>query len=209
MSQTHTLEPEDEARANIYGMLAELFIAPPSAGLLGQLAAQANTAASKAGSEGNAPSAFTQAWQELAQQCAQLSHAQITEEYEQLFFSTGRPEIFLNASIYLTGFLNEYPLANLRRELQRLGLERSTASTETEDHIAVLCNVMQHLILDGQGLGLQAEFLHAHIGNWSDNLCAAININASSNFYTRVSALLHAFISMERETLPGQSTASG
>jgi TorA maturation chaperone TorD len=67
-------------------------------------------------------------------------------EYETYFVGVGKQEIFLYGSYYLTGFLNEKPLAYLREELKVLGLEGSDDISETEDHIACLCEIMRYLI---------------------------------------------------------------
>ena len=67
-------------------------------------------------------------------------------EYDALFGGIGKPEVYLFGSHYLSGFLNDKPLAQLRNDLARLGLARDEAMPETEDHIACLCEVMRYLI---------------------------------------------------------------
>ena len=68
------------------------------------------------------------------------------DEYDALFGGVGKPEVYLFGSHYLSGFLNEKPLARLRTDLAALGLARDEAMPETEDHIAYLCEVMRYLI---------------------------------------------------------------
>ena len=70
----------------------------------------------------------------------------IAAEYDALFGGVGKPEVYLFGSHYLSGFLNEKPLARLRDDLAELGLARDEAMPETEDHIAYLCEVMRYLI---------------------------------------------------------------
>ena len=48
-------------------------------------------------------------------------------------------------SYYLTGFLHERPLARLRDDLARLGIERAEGVVEPEDHAAILCEIMAGL----------------------------------------------------------------
>ena len=96
--------------------------------------------------------------------------AQIAREYDALFGGVGKPEVYLFGSHYLTGFLNEKPLAALRTDLRALGLARDEAMPETEDHIAYLCEVMRYLIAgDDVGvsnLAAQRRFFDAHLRRW-------------------------------------------
>ena len=52
----------------------------------------------------------------------------------------------LFASFYMTGFLNEKPLANLRDDMKRIGISRSFRTSDPEDHIASLCEMMSGII---------------------------------------------------------------
>ena len=67
-------------------------------------------------------------------------------EFDALFGGVGKPEVWAYGSHYLSGFLNDKPLAQLRTDLAQLGLTRDEALAETEDHIAYLCEVMRYLI---------------------------------------------------------------
>jgi TorA maturation chaperone TorD len=62
-----------------------------------------------------------------------VTTAAIAREYDRLFGGVGKPEVFLYGSHYLSGFLNEKPLARLRTDLAALGLARDEAMPETED----------------------------------------------------------------------------
>src|SRR6185437_2386851 len=42
-------------------------------------------------------------------------------------------------SFYLTGFLHERPLARLREDLARFGIDRAEGVAEPEDHAGILC----------------------------------------------------------------------
>jgi hypothetical protein len=61
------------------------------------------------------------------------------------------------ASYYMTGFLHERPLARVRADLARLGIERSDEQREPEDHIAILCDVMAGLASGRLGRDFAAE----------------------------------------------------
>ena len=67
------------------------------------------------------------------------------------FIGLGRGELLPYASYYLTGFLHERPLARLRADLKRLGIEAAPGQSEPEDHAAILCEIMAALV--GRDLG--------------------------------------------------------
>ena len=95
-----------------------------------------------------------------------------------LFLGVGKPEIFVYGSYYLSGFLNERPLAQLRDDLQRLGLARDEARGETEDHVAYLFEVMRYLIAGDDAavcnLEQQRRFFRAQLQPWVEQLCDAV-----------------------------------
>jgi TorA maturation chaperone TorD len=133
-----TLAPEEAARANFYGLLARLFQAPPDQALLEALASAGEMAAESG--------AIAAAWRELARAAAEADAQAVREEYEAVFIGVGKAQVTLYAGAYSIRFTNETPLAELRGELGRLGLGRRAESSEPEDHIASLCEVMRYLI---------------------------------------------------------------
>ena len=115
---------EETARAEIYGLLAALYYAPPAPDVLALLRVAAT--------ESPAAGGFLQEpWRELVGAARSLSDGEIQSEYNALFGGVGKPEIYLFGSHYLRGFLNEKPLALLRTHLARLGLARDEAMSET------------------------------------------------------------------------------
>jgi len=130
---------EELARAEVYGLLAALFYAPPSAALHAQFQV-AVTAAPVAGAF------LEQSWRGLVAAARRLAPKAMQGEFDLLFQGIGKPEIFLYGSFYLAGKLNERPLVELRHSLRALGLEKSATVDESEDHIASLCEVMRYLI---------------------------------------------------------------
>ena len=142
MQPLHFSTPDDReelARAEIYGLLASLFYAPPTA----ELHAQLQVAVTEAPVAG----AFLErAWSEVVAASRRLTIEEVADEYAALFLGIGKPEIFLYGSYYLAGRLNEKPLVALRHDLRALGLERPETVSETEDHIASLCEVMRYQI---------------------------------------------------------------
>ena len=130
---------EETARAELYGLLAQLFYAPPTPELLANLRVAATEAPAAGGF-------LEEPWRTLVGVARALSDDAIADEYNALFGGVGKPEVYLYGSHYLSGFLNEKPLARLRTELTSLGLARDEAMSDTEDHIAYLCEVMRYLI---------------------------------------------------------------
>ena len=95
---------EETARAEVYGLLAALYYAPPSAELMAQLRV-AVTEAPAAGAFLEEP------WRALVAAARALDDQAVSDEYDALFGGMGKPEIYLFGSHYLSGFLHEKPLA--------------------------------------------------------------------------------------------------
>lgn len=189
-----TWSEEDRARADHYALLARLFVAAPDALLLQALAQQGRMLGGGAG-------AFAQAWAALGA-AATTSAEVVAAEYADLFLGVGRARVMLNGSWYLTGFLQEQPLAELRDDLAELGLGRREGVSETEDHIAALAEVMRHLVVTGPdeaGLARQRRFFSRHLAPWYGDLAAAIAAVPEADFYVRVGSLLRAFFDIERQ----------
>ena len=187
---------EETARAEIYGLLAALYYAPPTPDFLAQLRVAAT--------ETPAPGAFLQEpWTELVAVARAMPDADIQSEYNSLFGGMGKPEVYLFGSHYLSGFLNEKPLAALRGTLLALGLGRSDTMSETEDHIAYLCEVMRYLIAAEDvavaNLTAQRQFFGDHVQNWVLLLCDALGVHPKARFYVAVATFTRAFMSVEAQ----------
>lgn len=187
---------EETARAELYGVLAQLYYAPPTAELMAAL----RVAVTQAPAEG----AFLQEpWQQLVAAARAHSDEAVAAEYDRLFGGVGKPEVFLYASHYLAGFLNEKPLARLRTDLARLGLGRDEAMPETEDHVAYLSEVMRYLIAGDDmavcNLTSQKDFFAAHMQTWLPALCDALQAHPAAHFYAAVAQLTRAFVAVESQ----------
>ena len=187
---------EETARAEVYGLLAALFYAPPSAELLSQLRV--------AVTEAPASGAFLEEpWRELIATARVMSDAEIADEYKALFDGVGKPEIYLYGSHYLAGFLNDKPLAALRTDLAAIGLTRDEQMPETEDHIAYLCEVMRFLIagddVEISNLTQQQAFFSVHMQPWVTQMCDTIADHPSARFYATLAAFTRAFVSVESQ----------
>jgi TorA maturation chaperone TorD len=196
---------EETARAEIYGLLSLLYYQPPTADLLAQLQV-AVTEAPDAGAFLEEP------WRELVASARASTAAQIETEYNQLFGGVGKPEVYLFGSHYLSGFLNEKPLARLRQDLAELGLGRSETMPETEDHVAYVFEVMRYLIagedVSVANLTRQQDFFTQHVQPWVPPMCQAIAAHPQAVFYAHVAAMTQAFIGIEAQAfdlLDGQA----
>ncbi len=187
---------EETARAEVYGLLAALFYAPPSAELLSQLRVAVTEAPAAGGF-------LEEPWRQFVGTVRELSDQQVANEYDALFGGVGKPEIYLFGSYYLSGFLNEKPLAALRGDLAALGLARDEAMPETEDHFACVCEVMRYLIagddVEVANLTQQQKFFSAHVQPWATQMCDAINAHPKAKFYAALAAFTAAFVSVETQ----------
>ena len=189
-------DSEELARAELYGLLARLWLAPPDAELLQQFSV-AVTEAPHSGGLLEAP------WHDLVAALRGTTVAEATAEYEALFHGVGKPEIFAYGSFHLAGFLNEKPLATLRADLATLGLARDSQTLETEDHIAYLFEVMRYLIAGDDlavcNLEQQRRFFRAHLQPWVEKLCGALDAHPAARLYRGVGGFTQAFVQVETQ----------
>ncbi len=187
---------EELARAELYGLLARLWMAAPDEALL----AQFRVAVTQAPQQG----AFLEApWGALVAAMRATSVDAAAAEYDALFQGVGKPEVFLYGSFYLSGFLNERPLAALRDELAALGLARDETRGETEDHIAAVCEVMRYLIAGDDAtvcnLERQRRFFRAQLQPWGEKLCDAVQAHPRAQLYAALAAFTRAFLQVETQ----------
>ncbi len=189
-------DAEETARAELYGLLARLWLEPPDEALLSQFRV-AVTEAPEPGGHLEAP------WQELVGAMRTTTPAAAAEEFDALFQSVGKPEVFLFGSFYLGGTLNDRPLAQLRSDLAALGLGRDEARMETEDHVAYVFEVMRYLIAgDDAGtcnLEQQRRFFRSHVQPWVGRLCDAVQAHPGARLWAAVAAFTRAFVEVETQ----------
>lgn len=189
-------EGEELQRAELYGLLARLWFAPPDAALLAQFAV-AVTEAPQPGSYLEAP------WQSLVAAMRETTVEAAKEEYDALFIGIGKPDVLLYASHYLAGALNEKPLVELRADLAELGLARDEAAGETEDHVSFLFEVMRYLIAgDDAGtcnLEQQRRFFRGHVQPWLARLCDAVQAHPRARLWAAVAGFTRAFVEVETQ----------
>jgi len=183
---------EDRARAQMYQLLGALLSGPPSPDLLRGLAALQGGQTALGIASGN-----------LAALAERTSPEDATREYTNLFIGVGRGELLPYASYYLTGFLNEKPLADLRGDLIRRGIQSRDDVKEPEDHIGTLCEIMAGIITGefecDSDLSSQKAFFDAHLAKWAALFFTDLEKAQTAVFYTPVGSLGRAFMDVETD----------
>lgn len=198
------LEPEDQARADFYALLARLFADAPDASLLAAIAAAAPLApARETGDIGDAEG-LAGAWDALRTASAAMDPEAVHDEYQTLFVGVGKSEVSLYASHYL-GPQSGRPLAEIRATLSRLGLVRRPGSSEFEDHLSLELETMRMLVagLDERApatVAEQRDFLDRHLAPWAFECCNAILVCPIANYYRRIAQLMRSFLALERDS---------
>jgi TorA maturation chaperone TorD len=187
---------EELQRAELYGLLARLWFRPPDAALLRQFAV-AVTEAPESGAFLEDP------WQALVGALRETTAETAEAEWGALFTGTGKAEVLPYASYQLTGALNERPLVELRADLARLGLASAAPEGETEDHVAVVFEVMRYLIAGDDmavcNLGQQRLFFRHHLQPWVGGLCDELADHPRATVYAALARFTRAFIDVETQ----------
>lgn len=184
---------QDQLRSQQWGLLAGVLSSPPDEkrlAALGQL-------------EGDG-TALGNAYSVLARAARETNPKDVEREFFELFVGVGRGELLPYASFYLTGFLNERPLADLRRDLTAMGIERADGRHEPEDHIASLAEVMAGLAdgtFDSAALGCgaagEAGFFARHLEPWVTQFFDDLAIAPNARFYRPVAEIGRIFTDIE------------
>lgn len=188
----HGASDDDFLRARFYGLLATLFVAPPPEDLLRRLAGLSGDDSPLGAALGG-----------LAKAAAASDPATAADEFSTLFVGVTGGELSPYASWYLTGFLHEKPLAELRTDMARLEIEASPGTAEPEDHVASLLEMMQGLIsgVFGDPLPVPAQkaFFDAHLGNWIPRFLTDLENAPSARFYRAVAETGRVFLDIESQ----------
>jgi TorA maturation chaperone TorD len=178
----------DVPRAQEYSMLALLLARAPDAATLSRIAKLRGDA-----------TALGLAHAALAQAADNANAEKIEREFFNLFVGIGRGELLPYGSYYLTGFLNERPLARLREDLRALGVERAEGLVEPEDHAGILCEIMAALA-DGQFAATakrQQRFFEKHLAPWIGRFFADLERAEAANFYRHVGRVGRLLLEIE------------
>ena len=192
------LDEEQLYRASAYGLIAALLRSTPDQEMLDRLTGL---------SPGVVPEGdeLLLAMSTLALSAELHTPASIDDEFHDLFIGLGKGEVVPYGSWYLTGFMMEKPLSDLRDDLARLGYVRNSSVVEPEDHAAALCEVISLMISEGTGLSIQRNFFQSHMTNWMSQFFTDLSEAKSAIFYKSVGRFGAAFIAFEKEYFSMQS----
>ena len=137
----------------------------------------------------------------LAAAAARADPDDLSREFFDLFVGIGRGELLPYGSYYLTGFLNERPLARVREDLNLLGVERAEGQSEPEDHLAILCEVMAGLAARRfeAGDGAERRFFERHLKPWAARFFADLETARLGRFYRPVGTIGRIFMEIEAQ----------
>ncbi len=194
-----TLDPIDEARAQLYLLFANLLLRVPDERILIDLR-----------QIGGDDSALGEALRALAAAADVTRAEDIAREHFTLFIGVGRGELLPFASYYQTGFLYERPLVRVRSDMRRLGLERGEEFQEPEDHLGFLMETMSGLITRRIPCEAREEkaYFERHLKPWVERFFADLEKMDQQPFYRAVGRLGSVFMAIEREAfaLAGEET---
>ena len=187
---TMDVSDEDALRADMYDFLASLLRKEPTDELIDKIS-ELDGDQTPIGS----------ACLTLAHLAKTMDKGLIRNEYVEMFIGVGRGEVLPFASYYLTGFLNDKPLSNLRADMANIGIVRVKGVKEPEDHIASLFDIMSGLIRGHFGrifsTAEQADFFNKHIEPWAGLLMRDIEAAKTGLFYAPVGSIGKSFLEIE------------
>jgi len=187
-----TVTSEDRLRADLYNFLGLMLSGPPDQLLLDQCA----------GLSGD-ESELGKAIAGLARVAKASKPKTVESEFNALFIGLGRGELLPYASYYLTGFLNEKPLATLRTDMAARSMSRAPNVFEPEDNIASLMEMMAGMIVGRFGqvatLDDQKTFYNKHIAPWAGHFFSDLEAAKNSILYASLGAVGREFMDIERE----------
>jgi TorA maturation chaperone TorD len=195
----HRLAPEDQARAEIYAVLARLYSEAPDAAFLAALGASPGLPETP-----GEPDSLPAAWNRLVAASLAMDADAARDEYTSLFVGVGRSEVDLHASHWIPEAMSEQPLVELRTDLARMGLGRHPDSNRYEDHLGALFEVMRVLVA-GQNerkpapVAAQRGFFDKNLAPWVDKCCAAVGHSPIANYYRQVAQFTAIFMAIERD----------
>jgi len=199
MTFAPTATPEDQARAQLYGLVASLFQAAPDAQLLSALV---HAEGFRGGDDERTEQgrALAVAWRELTEACRSAFPVLLAHEHTDLFMSAGRAEVTPYLMHYVMRYESETPLVDLRRQLAEWGIARRDSVNEPEDHVSALCETMRFSIaVQQRPLDEQKAFFNRYLYRGAIAFCNAVKASEKARFYKHVAGFAHAFFEVERE----------
>lgn len=191
-AEIYEIVEEDLLRADLYDFLAAILSNPPDKALLSRTAELTGD-----------DTELGRAIAALVRLAKATSPEKAEREFSALFIGLARGELLPYGSYYLTGFLNEKPLAHLRNRMSKLGITRAENVFEPEDNIGSLCEMMAGLIRGrfgtSTGLDQQKEFFNEQIRPWAGHFFGDLEAAKNSVFYAPVGTIGRVFMDIETE----------
>ncbi len=188
----HQIAEEDALRADLYSYLSALLATPPDRNLIDRTAALTSD-----------DTPLGKAFATLVKLAKAATPTAVEREFNALFIGLARGELLPYASYYMTGFLNEKPLALLRADMAAQGISRAPNVYEPEDNIASLLEMMAGMIEGRFGppasLEAQKTFFNRHLAPWAQHFFTDLEGAKGSVFYAPVGAIGKIFMTIERE----------
>lgn len=200
LSEQEFLEDQTQlVRASVYELLGRLLAREPDEATIQSLRDIGDVDASEG------PVAM--GWQLMKQAANKTDVHAIREEYFSLLIGVGRGELVPFGSWYITGFLMEKPVAVLRSDLKRLGIERQSGVVESEDHIAALCDAMALIIRNSEEISFETQraFFNDHLEPWVQRFFSDMQNAQTAHFYRSVGFFGESFFDFEHQLLQMQS----
>lgn len=194
-----TASPEDQARAQLYGLVASLFYSAPDAQLLSALVhAEGFSGGDDERTEQGR--ALATAWRDMTEACRSAFPVLLAHEHTELFAAPGRAEVTPYLLHYVMRYENETPLVGLRAQLAGWGIARRVGVAEPEDHVSSLCETMRFAIaVQQRPLVEQKAFFERFLYRGGMAFCDAVSTSEKARFYRHVAAFSKAFLEVERE----------
>jgi TorA maturation chaperone TorD len=199
MHYAPTASPEDQARAQLYGLIASLFQSAPDAQLLSALVhAEGFRGDDEERTEQGRM--LAEAWERMAEACRSAFPVLLAHEHTELFAAPGRAEVTPYLLHYVMRYESETPLVDLRAQLAQWGIARREGVFEPEDHVSTLCETMRFAIaVQQRPLEDQKAFFDRFLYRGGIAFCDAVTASGKARFYRNVAAFARAFLEVERE----------
>jgi TorA maturation chaperone TorD len=191
LSFVRTLPPEEAARANLYGVIARLFYAPPDEQLISELQISS--------SDPGDASALASSWRSMVDACRTAFPAALRDEHTVLFVGTGKAEVSPYLAKYLARHSSDSPLVALRQLLDSWGIARREGIPEYEDHISGVCETMRFAIAVQQRPAEDQKILFDRfLYRGASAFCSAVTASKEARFYRLVANFAQAFFDVEK-----------
>jgi len=195
------LDPEDRARASLYGVIGRLYFAPPDPNLLAEISGGEDSGKAEEGS------GLIVAWRSVREASRSAFPAVLRQEYDTLFIGVGRSQVTPYLSGYAEPASPDRFLVRLREQLGQWGLGRRENVFEVEDHISGICDVMRWLVEGGHSLERQRLFFDEFAYPGVLPFCVALQNSPTASYYKQVAALTWSYFEIEKSAF--EMTDSG